>query len=224
MIGIRRILCSVRRHVWLVLLTAAVAAGVAAALTFTSEPRYAAESLVRVEPQTVSIGEALPALTASRRAVRTYARIVASRSLAETVVTDLGEDYTVGGVMGSLSARQVEDLDLLMIRAVHGSADRAAAIANSAAGALRDYVTQIESGTRRETLVIIDPAVPPTAPFAPRPILNLIAAVLAGSGLGIVVSLVVELMRDRFFGEEELESYTGLPVLGSIPVLARRRA
>jgi succinoglycan biosynthesis transport protein ExoP len=96
-----------------------------------------------------------------------------------------------------------------------------------------DIRTRDELGARvreLETLQLLpDPtlhleteATPPRSPVAPRPVLSIAAALLAGLVLGFGVVLGLHLLNPRIEREEDLGRYR-VPVLGRIPRVGRRR-
>ncbi|MEW6046036.1 MAG: GumC family protein [Bacillota bacterium] len=64
---------------------------------------------------------------------------------------------------------------------------------------------------------IIDPAVRPTSPVAPRPLLNLAVALFLGMFVGVGATFVLEFIDTSVKSEEEIEHLAGAPVLGRIP-------
>ncbi len=64
---------------------------------------------------------------------------------------------------------------------------------------------------------VIDSAKEPLGPIRPRKKLNLILGTIIGLGLGIGITLLVDYLDDSLKNIEDIERYTGLRVLGSIP-------
>ena len=64
---------------------------------------------------------------------------------------------------------------------------------------------------------VIDSAKEPVSPIRPKKKLNLILGAIIGLGLGIGITLLVDYMDDSLKSIEDIERYTGLRVLGSIP-------
>lgn len=219
MLNVRDLIRIIWRHKFLIVLTAVVAVAAAAYFVFTTPPVYEAEALVRVDRSSTDIGEALAALSVSQRLAQTYARIVTTRSLAEKVAERLGSPHTAASVLGSLSAQQVESLDLLRIRAKDGSAEEAARVVNATSSVLKAYVEEVGADTRGERLLVVDPAVPPTSPAGPSPPVILIVALVSGLVLGLGFVLVLDYFEDRIVDNDEIEAMTGLPILGVIPVM-----
>lgn len=219
MLSIRDLIRIVWRNKYLVVLMAFLAVAAAAYFVYTTPPSYEAETLVRVDRSSSDIGEALAALSVSQRLAQTYARIVTTRALAARVAERMGGDYSPESVLAALSAQQVESLDLLRIRAKSGDAAEAARLSNATAVTLQAYVDEVSRGVQVERLLIVDPAVPPTAAAGPGSIMVLLAALAGGLLLGVGFALVIDFFQDHIVDNDELEAMTGLPILGVIPVM-----
>ncbi|MBU2601269.1 MAG: hypothetical protein KKA32_03785 [Actinobacteria bacterium] len=219
MLSVRDLIRIVWRHKFLVLFLTTLAIAAAAYFVFTTPPTYEAEALVRVDRSSTDIGEALAALSVSQRLAQTYARIVTTRALAARVAERMGGPYSPESVLAVLSAQQVESLDLLRIRAKSGDPAEAARLSNATATILQEYVDEVSRGLQVERLLIVDPAVPPTTPAGPGPIVVLLAALTGGLLLGVGFVLVIDFFQDHIVDNDELEAMTGLPILGVIPVM-----
>ena len=67
------------------------------------------------------------------------------------------------------------------------------------------------------SMKVIDPADVPTESFKPNKILNMLIAFVVGSLLGAALALLRETMTNKIRSSDELQSFSGLPVLGKIP-------
>ncbi len=88
----------------------------------------------------------------------------------------------------------------------------------------RSLLTRIEEARlsadeNTATVKIVERAVPPMGPFAPRWLRILFLGLLLGIAAGVGMALLVEMIEDRFIGSYDLEHALGLPVLGLVPCL-----
>lgn len=74
----------------------------------------------------------------------------------------------------------------------------------------------VEAGGK---VMVIDPAVKPNAPFAPRRSLIVMSAGMVGLIIGAALCLFMEYCDRRIKTKEEVESIVGAPVLGYVPQL-----
>lgn len=69
---------------------------------------------------------------------------------------------------------------------------------------------------------IISPAVAPGEPSAPKEMIVLMLAIIAGGMIGGALALIRELRDDGFRTPEQVEQALGLPVIGMLPRMGRR--
>jgi polysaccharide biosynthesis transport protein len=91
----------------------------------------------------------------------------------------------------------------------------------SLAGKLEDL--QIRENARRSTARIIESASTPRAPVRPRKAANLALSLCLGVLLGGCLAFLLEALDDRITTPEEVDRLLGLPVMGSIPLMAGDR-
>jgi polysaccharide biosynthesis transport protein len=75
----------------------------------------------------------------------------------------------------------------------------------------------LEVRQKAERFVVLDPAVPPQAPFAPNRPLLIIAGLLAGLGGGVALAILAEMQDESVRTETEAAKILGAAVLGGIP-------
>lgn len=76
---------------------------------------------------------------------------------------------------------------------------------------------QIAESMKDTNLAVVDYATPPTGPISPNHFTNIGLAAVLGLVLGIVAILVLEILDNTINTAEELERFTGLPIVGLIP-------
>jgi polysaccharide biosynthesis transport protein len=91
----------------------------------------------------------------------------------------------------------------------------------SLAGKLEDL--QIRENARRSTARIIETASTPGSPVRPRKAANLALSLCLGVLLGGCLAFLLEALDDRITTPEEVDRLLGLPVMGSIPLMAGDR-
>src|SRR5262249_7685002 len=73
--------------------------------------------------------------------------------------------------------------------------------------------------TQREDARIISSAIPPGGPFYPQKHLLVGVALLGSLFLGIVLAVGIEILDSGFRSLSQIESMTGLPTLGMVPLI-----
>lgn len=79
----------------------------------------------------------------------------------------------------------------------------------------------IAGGVTTNNISVVDRAEPPTKASKPRPVLNMALAGVAGVALGLFLAFLIEALDQAVRVPADAEAKLGLPVLGSIPLLAK---
>ena len=267
------------------LLTAVVALFVVAAVVLSvrqpTRYRATAEVLFRQEPFSVVAGLDDQLVPQQRldpeRVIQNEVRLAASEPVRDRVRAELGDPV-------SLSASNVRDSDVILITATASDAERAAAMANTAAAAYtelrrgqvaRDFASGLASIDERiddidgrlaeiDAALAATPAPPttgalaaeraaladqraeweqerrrveadaavravdqvqvlkaasaPSSPTQPATVRNAVLAAVVGFVVGLLAVYTVDRLDDRIRRPDDLESLTGIPLLGSLPV------
>lgn len=205
-----------RYRVWIVLLTA-----VAAAATYAVVSRqtriYEARSLIRVQQRINDPSQALTALATGQKLAETYADIVDTSTIAQSIADASYGRLTYPQLAGNIHGSPVQDLDLLWISARSPSPLIALRAANAAPAAIERFIHR--SGTVHEHVITAQRATLPTAPVTPRVFHSVLLVLIAALVLNCGLALAVHTLRDPLGGAEQVHSATPLPLLGSIPKL-----
>ncbi len=82
----------------------------------------------------------------------------------------------------------------------------------------------VAGGLGESQAMIVDTALPPSSPFKPRPIRNLIAGLVAGLAIGLAIAFGIEFVDDTIKSAEDASLKLRLPVLGVIPRMAKAQS
>jgi capsular polysaccharide biosynthesis protein len=203
------------RHKWFVVLLTGALVGAAYFLTKQEQRHYQASTLIRIQQRIQDPGQSLGALETGQILAQTYARIVETTTVAQRIYDQLGGQIPLSEI--AVTAKPVQDLELVTITAEATTPKRAQTIANAAPPALRAFIR--DTGTLHDQVVTVEKAQLPLSPSSPKLKLNLILAFLLGLILNGGIALLMEVLSDRLPGSDELEGMTGYPVVASIPTL-----
>ncbi|WP_440100726.1 polysaccharide biosynthesis tyrosine autokinase [Streptosporangium sp. H16] len=207
-----------RRNWPLILLALVLAVGASAAVTAGTPPKYVAtiSMLVSGHDREGSLSTAYQAGMLSAQRVHSYATLLSSRRVVAQIT---GED-DVERVQANITAEAVPGTVLL--RATVGDPDpsRAAGLANALGERFAELIDQIERPTPSSRPVVkvtlVDRAETPEAPVSPRPVVNLVMALL----IALVLAMAVIVVRDRLDttvkSTEALQQASGSSTLGII--------
>ncbi|MET8326504.1 polysaccharide biosynthesis tyrosine autokinase [Streptomyces sp. NPDC005181] len=153
--------------------------------------------------------------------VQSYAAIVTSRQVTDTVVQELGLPFTADQLAGRITAQAPAGTVLVDITVSDEDPERSAAVANEVARRFSRVVEELETpvGSKRSPvrLGITETAAVPGEPVSPSPGLNLSAGVLAGLLIGSGIAVARQVCDTTVNNVTALAELTGLPVLGAIP-------
>lgn len=203
------------RRWWWILLVAVWVAALAGFVVASGLTRvYEAEARLLVGPFNTD----LTTQRASGQLALTYAELVTSQPLLESVTEELDLDRDVEDLRSAIIASPNDVTRFLTIRVQDPDPRQAAAIANALAQAMDELASGTAGILRPEgEIQIIDRAAEATTPIAPQ--VSLIVLMSAGAGLvaALVIVLMLELLSTRVRSAEDLGRATSLPVLASLP-------
>ncbi len=214
---LREYLNIIRKRWWLAALVT-LAAAAAAYLYSVAQPQIY-ESSVKIVGNPAKPDENL------NNTIKSEVRRLAAATLTSTDTAaridqrgrfDLGPDQLIG----KIKAQPKPDEYTLIITVSDTKAERAAAIANTAADLIRDDNLAKLANVPDDSKIFFEKtsrAPVPDRPSSPRTNLN----TAAGAGLGLIVGLilifVVQFFDNTIRYEEDAERFTGLKVLGTVP-------
>jgi capsular polysaccharide biosynthesis protein len=224
----QRILQTLRRRVWTIVVVAAVTAGSALGFSMLQTPTYQASVLILVGQETTgdtNFGAA--DVTDLQELALTVAKAVPTTPIAETVVERLDlQEESAGEVIRNVSAEPDPGTMFVNVSYKDSDPERAQLIANTIGKVLSEKISEVSVGANAITATVWEPATLPETPVSPDPIRNVIIALVLGSLLGIVLAFLLEYVSDSWNSRNEVEEVSGVPTLGVVPkfrVSARRK-
>lgn len=234
---VRRIWAVTRRNAWILALFIVLGVAGAWGVSMLMPTKYTSTASVFVSVDSDgSISDAYQSTQFAEQRMQSYAQLVSGDVLAEQVIKDLTLDMTPRDLTKELEATVVQDTVVMEISATDTDATQAQKIASDAVKVLSNQAEQLEARTanngnsRSRTssnqqsttaprISLINSPEKATQPSSPKMAMNLIL----GGVLGFLVACLLVALRfflDRSVrSSEELERRTGLPKLGSVPVI-----
>ena len=191
-------------------------------VTALTTPTY--ESTTRLFVSTSGNESAADLLTGNsftQQRVKSYADIVTSPAVLDSVVAELNLQDIADKLPGNITATVPLNTIILEITVTDPSPYRAANIANAVANSLERVVTNLETVDPTlpspVKLSVVQPGQAAKAPAAPRPLLNLALGALIGLALGFGAALLRESLDLRIRSVEDVPDKDGvINVLGGI--------
>ena len=213
-----------RKRWWVIALVAVIAVGSAYAFSKTQPVIYRSAIKLSIEPSRASdYGQTL----AIKNVLRNYVEHLRTRRMAQKVIDHLQLDIKPEALLGKVAIDPDEANYTIQIEAKDMSAAEAQRIAQTFAELFvqERQIKNLEVDQRDRILTsIVDSATAPEI-FSPKTSINMLAGGVLGALLGLVILFVLEwLESDVVRSHEDIERFTGVPVIGSIPTITTREA
>ncbi len=211
----------IRRHWWIVLITVMVALGTAALITVRAPARYQASVTFFVTTPSQGVTDAYQGGLFLQQRVKSYADLLTSDRLAQSVVAESRLGLTADQVRGRISTST--EAGTVLLRATFTDTDQARALKTTETLTAKfvELVQKVETlPDGRSPLVKIEVVSGPrvtATPVSPQPVRNLavggLLGLLLGAGLAVLRGVADVRLRDA----AALQRVTGGPLLGEIP-------
>ena len=206
------------RQKWLIIGTVVVFGVVAALISTSLQKIYSTSStLIVAQP---SNAQTFDSVQAAQVVARTYANLLGSPNVADSVAQRIGGGTTRQDIAGVVSIEPVVETQLVRITAEDHSPERAKAIADAYADVFIDRSTGANSDLARTTKALVslaDEAPRPDSPARPKPTLYTLIALMLGLAVGLGLAFLRERLDTRLRTLDEIESSFDLPVLARVP-------
>lgn len=220
---LRSYVALLRKHLGLIASAVVLSLAVAAGMILVTSPTYEAQSQLFVSTQ-ISSGnlnqELFQGSNFSADRVKSYSKLVASPTVLDPVIQELGLPTTATDLAKKVSAEVPLETVLIDITASADSPETAAALANSVGNSLVKVIGDLESSeTRGSSPVrakVVTPATVPTAPSWPSIPLNLGVGLLAGLLIGVGGAVLLEKLNTSLKDAQDIAAVTDLPVLAVV--------
>jgi len=216
-----------RRWAWFIILCPFVAAIAAGLISLQLPKTYEAKvSLYVRTAQLLPQANGVAPVT-SDQVLRTYAALMTMRPQLEKVISD--ERLPTDPVRLSKRITVTPNPNTLILDVAVQDTDPTHAMrtANTLVNNFIAYVKTLQppksgtstAGSEQESLQVASPAVLPTEPVSPRPLLNIGLAVLAGLVVGVGLAFLFDYLDQSVRSDEVLRERVGLLPLGHISYL-----
>jgi len=213
----------IARDSWKILLSGLLAGLVlAAAVTWMTPREYSAQVTIYISAQTGadSTAAAYQGSLLSEQKVKSYVSLITSNRIAQDVADRLGLTRPAAEIADEISASSQPDTVLLSATATDRSPILAKNMADATGEAFTLLVAQLEKpvgdALPSVTAKVVEPAVLPTVPVAPRPVVDYGLGIVLGLLLGYAVALLRHALDVTVKSAEELHRFTEAPNLGTI--------
>ncbi|MFE9655046.1 polysaccharide biosynthesis tyrosine autokinase [Micromonospora sp. NPDC006431] len=211
----------VRRHWWIVLVTVMVAVGAAALITVRTPPSYQGSVTFFVTTPSQGVTDAYQGGLFLQQRVKSYADLLTSDRLAQSVVTESPLGLTADQVQRRISTST--EAGTVLLKATFTDTDQTRTLQTTEALSAKfvELVRKVETPPDGKSppvkIEIVSGPRVTSSPVAPQPVRNLVIGgllgLLLGAGLAVLRGVADVRMRDA----AALQRVTGSPLLGEIP-------
>ncbi|MDA0815312.1 MAG: polysaccharide biosynthesis tyrosine autokinase [Chloroflexi bacterium] len=209
------ILRLVRRWWWVLIASTLAAGALAYGISLQIAPSYDATTTLLVTQRQAEGTVQLNDLQTAERLANTFSRLVKLRPVLERAITEGDLPYDPEALGKILTVTNPVATQLLEVSARTRDPQLSAHTANTVAQAFINS-NQADLTARPGQVSIVEQAIPPTRPSAPRPFLNAILGGVLGLMLVSAIVLVLEYLDDTIKSSEQIQEAVGLPTLGRI--------
>lgn len=198
------------------------------AITVTTTPLYKSSTRLFVSTYAgSSLMDTYQGNLLSQERVRSYTILLTGEALAQRTIDALHLDMSARALRQEVSARSKMGTVLIDVDVLDPSPVRARDIANTLSDQFVKMVRELETpgdGSLPDTRVVVEqPAAIASSPAVPNLMRNLALGLFAGVLLGVACALGREVIDNTVKKHEDLESITGVAVVGDIPMDKARR-
>ncbi|HDZ57871.1 MAG TPA: polysaccharide biosynthesis tyrosine autokinase [Pseudomonas xinjiangensis] len=187
-----------------------------------------ARARARVEELSRRYGERYPAMQAAQSDLN--AATASLRAQVEQVVAGIERNYQLA-VANEQSVRASFDANKEQIQDISRKEFRVRELTREVESnreLYETFMTRLRETTSTQDLSttnarIVDQAIPPSRPSAPNTKLLIIIATMLALIVGVAIALIADFLNNTFKSAEDVENNLNLPVLGIVPLVAKKQ-
>ena len=207
---------ALKQKLWIIIIAFAAGIGIMAAYTvFMVTPQYSATSMIYVlTTSTTNDATTLSDVQLGTQLANDYTILLKTHPVLDTVIENLGLDINYDQLYGKINVTNTTDTRILNITVTDADPQTAQSIANEMAHVAIDYLGEVVS---TDDSSIAEEAQLPRGPVSPSLSRNCLMGGLLGIVLSAGVIIILYLLNDKLYTEEDVEKYLHLTTLGTIP-------
>lgn len=200
-----------RKWWWLIVLGTGLAAGVSYGVSSFLPPTYQASTSLLIKSQ--GGGDDYGTVIVNQYLASTYSELLTKQPIVQTAGQELGlSPATLNELVSNVTVWVIPNTSVIRLTVESSDPSLAAAFANEVIAVF--VKTQRENSRNIE---IVEPALPPTNPVAPRRLLNTLIAGAGGFALAAAFVLAFGYLDDTLSTEADIKQMLALPTLAAIP-------
>src|SRR5947209_219082 len=204
-----------KRWAWVMLLGVFLCGGSTYIITKLMPPVYQASALLLVSFSTSN--SAADNTTAALAVLPTYAQLIKNPAVLQPVLAQ-HQGLTLDQLSPMISVTPQSNTQVIELDVSNSDPQLAAQLADEVGQSLAQY-----SNTKLNATVQVLPAILPTTPIQPKPLLDAMLGALVGFGLALALIVAFEWLDDRIGHPEEIQELLDVDILTTIPYLSAKQ-
>jgi capsular polysaccharide biosynthesis protein len=193
---------------------------VALGLSLAAEPTYQAEAKLLVVARSRpggGVSSAYEGALLSQQLIKSFSEMLQSRAIAQRALELDPQPLTANELQSQVNAQPILDTLLIRLTVRNHAPKRAQRLANSVTRAFIQEVPRLQGGSTIQ-VNLVEAALLPSTPVAPRTKMNVTLGLLLGILLGLGLAFLREHLDTSIKTPEMLEAAATVPVVGAIPI------
>ncbi|WP_053365613.1 YveK family protein [Bacillus sp. FJAT-27245] len=219
-ISLKQLLQTLKKHLILILslaILAVVITGVVSYSFLTPVYQSSTQILVNQAKDQKAVYSTADVQT-NLQLINTYNVIIKSPAILDLVIKQLDLEQTFQQLNEKIRVASEKDSQVVTISVQDENPEMAAKIANTIAAVFQQEIAAIMNVDNVSILAKAE-VTEGQAPVQPKPLLNMVAALVVGLMAGVGLAFLLEYFDNTIKTEKDVERVLGLPVLGIIPVI-----
>lgn len=220
-IDIKELLTYIKEKIWIVGI--ALVLSVTTSLIYTNvikQPIYKSSTTYVLISNSNNEGITTSEVTLNEKLIATYKEIIKSRNILEKVINNLSLDMTTQELSRTISVEQVSSSSMIKITVTNEDPEQARNIAQTIG---EEFSKEIESLYKISNLGLVDKALVPTVAANESNKKEMIMINGGALALSLMVVFILFYFDNTVKDQEQVEEKTNLPVLGSVPLLSKKK-
>lgn len=220
-IDIKELLTYIKEKIWIVGI--ALVLSVTASLIYTGlikQPIYKSSTTYVLISDSSNEGITTSEVTLNEKLIATYKEIIKSRNILEKVIDSLKLDMTTQELARSISVEQVSTSSMIKITVSNSDPETAKKIAETIGN---EFSKEIESLYKISNLGLVDKALVPVVASNESNTKEMIMINGGALALSLMIIFMLFYFDNTVKDQEQVEEKTNLPVLGSVPLVSKKK-
>ena len=181
---------------------------------FTRIPMYKSSTSIVLVSENQNESYTNNDIQLNKNLVGTYTEIIKSRTILNTVIKNIGLDYTYGELVNNVSVSAIQNTEVIKISVSDKDSKVATKIANEIANV---FITEIQKIYKLNNISVVDVAVDSTNPYNVNYLKDNVIYIAIGLILSSGVIFILFYFDTTIKTSNDIEKKLGLTVIGNVP-------